>query len=179
MVFHDEELVRLTGREGLLRQLPSAALAELPLLGTEETIPTLAALLQLVSGQVPLLIEIKREPGLALLCRRVAALLAGYGGIVAVMSFDPRVSRWFALNAPQIRRGLVIDSRLKPWWRSSFLHLARPRFLAVDCRAVEQPWVEVQRARMPVYSWTVRSPLDREKVAKFADAPIWEGDGRP
>ena len=179
MVFHDEALDRLTGRQGCLRDLPSGAAAELPLLGTAETIPALSGLLQLIDGKVPLLVEIKREPGLGLLCRSVAELLSGYDGRIAVMSFDPRVPRWFANNAPRLSRGLVIDSRLKPWWRPLFLAAARPQFLAVDCRAVEQPWVAVQRARMPVYSWTVRSPLDRAKVAKFADAPIWEGDRRP
>ena len=179
MAFHDEALDRLTGRQGFLRHLRSEAAAKLPLLGTGETIPTFSELLRLVDGQVPLLVEIKREPGLDLLCRSVAELLSGYDGRVAVMSFDPRVPRWFAVHAPEVWRGLVVDSRLKPWWRTSYLFLARPQFLAVDCKAVGQSWVAIQRGRMPVYSWTVRSPSDRAKVAKFADAPIWEGDGRP
>jgi glycerophosphoryl diester phosphodiesterase len=179
MVFHDETLDRIAGREGCLRHLPSKAAAQLTLLGTAEMIPTLSDLLGLVDGRAPLLVEIKREPGLELLCRAVAELLSGYEGSVAVMSFDPRVPRWFARNAPGIWRGLVVDSRLKPWWRALFLVTARAQFLAVDCKALERPWVATQRGRMPVYSWTVRSPVDRAKVAKFADAPIWEGDGRP
>jgi len=179
MVFHDEALNRLTGRNGCLRHLPSEAAAELPLLGTGETIPALIELLRLIDGRVPLLVEIKREPGLELLCRSVAEMLLGYDGPVAVMSFDLRVARWFAIDAPRVWRGIVVDSQLKPWWRAIFLALARPQFLAVDCKAVDQPWVATQRGRIPVYSWTVRSSLDRAKVAKFADAPIWEGDGRP
>ena len=161
MVFHDEALDRLTGRQGSLRHLPSEAAAELPLLGTGETVPTFSELLRLVDGQVPLLVEIKREPGLNSLCRSVAELLCGYGGRVAVMSFDPRVPRWFAVHAPHVWRGLVVDSRLKPLWRTSFLFLSRPQFMAVDCKSVDQSWVAIQRGRMPVYSWTVRSPSDR------------------
>ncbi|WP_114227564.1 MULTISPECIES: glycerophosphodiester phosphodiesterase family protein [Sphingomonas] len=178
-VFHDEGLERLTGADGCLRHRSSAHAAELRLLGTGEPIPTLVDLLTLIDGQVPLLIEVKREIGLERLCQAVAAALAGYRGPVAVMSFDPRVPRWFATNAPAVLRGLVIDVGLKPWWRALFLLTGRPQFLAVDCRALDQRWVAKQRGRMPVYSWTVRSPADRAKVAKFADAPIWEGDGRP
>ena len=32
---------------------------------------------------------------------------------------------------------------------------------------------------MPVYTWTVNSPVARELAEEFADAAIWEADGRP
>jgi len=178
-VFHDEKLERLTGDPRCLRHVRAEEAAKLRLLGTTESIPTLAALLALVDGKVPLLIEVKREIGLERLCEAVARLLASYAGPVAVMSFDPAVPRWFARHAPGVLRGLVIDSALKPWWRTLFLRTARAQFFAVDRRAIERPWVAAQRGRMPVYSWTVCSPGDRAVVGKFADAPIWEGDGRP
>ena len=178
-VFHDERLGRLTGDSRCLRHLPADEAGRLRLLGTDETIPTLRALLDLVGGKVPLLIEVKREPGLARLCEGVASELAAYRGPVAVMSFDPRVPRWLASHAPGVLRGLVIDARLKPWWRALYLRVARAQFLAVDRHAIGHGWVASQRQRMPVYSWTVRSAADRALVAKFADAPIWEGDGRP
>lgn len=178
-VFHDERLDRLTGDPRCLRHVRASEVAELRLHDTDESIRTLADLLALVDGQVPLLIEIKREIGLERLCRAVADALADYRGPVAVMSFSPAVPRWFARHAPHLLRGLVLDTRLRPWWRALFLRTARPQFLAVDCRAIGQRWVAVQRGRMPVYSWTVRSPADRAAVASCADAPIWEGDGRP
>jgi len=178
-VFHDERLERLTGDPRFLRHLRAEEAGRLRLLGTGEAIPTLAAFLRLIDGQVPLLIEVKREIGLARLCQAVADALADYRGPVAVMSFDPAVPRWFARHAPGVLRGLVIDSTLKPWWRALFLNTGRAQFLAVDRRVIERPWVKRERGRMPVYSWTVRSPGDQAMVGKFADAPIWEGDGRP
>ncbi|URD60131.1 glycerophosphodiester phosphodiesterase [Sphingomonas sp. KRR8] len=178
-VFHDERLDRLIGDARCLRHLHSDEARGLKLLGSGEHVPSLRELLALIAGRVPLLIEVKREIGLERLCTAVAEELADYRGPVAVMSFDPRVPRWFATNAPSIRRGLIIDSRLKPWWRELFLRTAHAQFYAVDCRAIDQRWVARMRARRPVYSWTVRSAQDRVKVAKHADAPIWEGDGRP
>jgi glycerophosphoryl diester phosphodiesterase len=59
MVFHDAKLKRLTGRPGLVAETPSAALRQLHLHGTGETIPTLTQVLQVIAGRVPLLIEVK------------------------------------------------------------------------------------------------------------------------
>jgi len=35
------------------------------------------------------------------------------------------------------------------------------------------------RAKMPVYTWTVRTADDRRRALPCADALIWEADGRP
>ena len=59
MVFHDYDLRRLTGVAGRIGGFTAAELAAMPLLGGDEGIPTLAELLALVAGRVPLLIEIR------------------------------------------------------------------------------------------------------------------------
>ena len=81
MVFHDDELFRLTGESGPVRDRTAAALGAIELEGGGETIPTLAEILALVAGRAPLLIEAK-DQSLTLtevegrLERRAAALLA-------------------------------------------------------------------------------------------------------
>src|SRR5690606_7025509 len=95
MVFHDWALDRLTGLSGAVGARTARELAAIDLSGGDgERIPSLRALLTLVAGQVPLLIEIKskRERRPAPLCLAVRRALEGYAGRVAVMSFDPRVS---------------------------------------------------------------------------------------
>src|SRR5690606_13589867 len=59
LVFHDDDLPRLTGAEGPVGAKGMDDLSQLRLLGTSEPIPTLADLLAEVAGRVPLLIEIK------------------------------------------------------------------------------------------------------------------------
>ena len=59
------------------------------------------------------------------------------------------------------------------------MRLADPQFLAVETSALGKPWVEKARRRMPVYTWTVRTADQRRQAEVHADAPIWEGDGRP
>lgn len=189
MIFHDPDLQRLCGTTVETESLNAAALTTFRLGGTGQAIPTLSRLLNLVAGQVPLLLEVKtrrrrRVPGVPpapvdALCRAVAADLAGYGGAVGVMSFDPRVPAWFARHQPHWARGLVIGDCLPAWRRWTALQLAQPDFLAVETSAALRPWAVRQRTRRAVASWTVRTAEQRQALSDRVDALIWESDGRP
>jgi glycerophosphoryl diester phosphodiesterase len=142
-------------------------------------IPTLASLLALVAGRVPLLLEIKVDRDI---WRWVPALrreLAGYSGRFGVMSFDPRIARLLKTNMPKVRRGLILRARTSPLRRRLALALANPQFLAVELPSLGQPWVSRARRKCPVYAWTVRTPSERAQLQVQADALIWEADGRP
>jgi glycerophosphoryl diester phosphodiesterase len=99
------------------------------------------------------------------------------------MSFDPRVSRWFARHSPQTVRGLVMTEEGDKGLRGNFRrHLslwhAMPDFLAYDIRDLPSRFAAAQRKRgLPVPSWTVRTPELLERAALHADAPIAEGAG--
>jgi glycerophosphoryl diester phosphodiesterase len=187
MVFHDWELDRLTGASGPVADRTAAALGAIPLTGSTDTIPTLRRVLDLVAGRAPLLIEVKskREQRVNALCMAVRRVLEGYRGAHAVMSFDPRVSRWFAEQSPLTVRGLVVteeNARTLPGNLRRHLALwhARPDFLAYDVRDFPSRFAAAQRARgIPVTSWTVRSLELRARAAEHADAPIAEAAGIP
>lgn len=185
VVFHDWELDRLTGETGAVLDRRMDQLTKVTLRGSEDCIPTLREFLVQVAGRVPVLIELKskRELRAAPLCLAVRRALEGYRGPVAVMSFDPRVSRWFARYSPHIVHGLVVTengSRTLPalvklytaFWQ------ARPQFLAWDVRDLPSKFVAAQRARgFPVLTWTVRSAELAARAADCADGPIAEGAG--
>ena len=188
-VFHDWELDRLTDERGPLLRRPLADIEALALAGSSDRIPSLERLLAQVAGRAPVLIELKskRERRVAPLCLAVRRALDGYQGHHAVMSFDPRVSRWFAVHAPRTPRGLVVteeDDRgfagrwVGGWRRHAALWHARPDFLAYDVRDLPSRFAAAQRKRgLPVATWTVRSAEHRDRAAKHADAPIAEGAG--
>src|SRR3954470_1270280 len=118
IVFHDYKLDRLTAASGATAELDAAALAVLALSGTAETIPSLADALGLIAGRAPLLIEVKSpDRHVVPLCRAVAAALRDYSGAVGVMSFNPEVGAWFARQAPERLRGLVVSESDKRGWR--------------------------------------------------------------
>lgn len=185
MVFHDWELDRLTGESGPVARRSAEQLGALRLAGTGQCIPTLRQVLDLVAGRVPVLIEIKsrREARATALCLPVRRTLEGYRGPHAAMSFDPRVSGWFASHSPLTTRGLVVtegDDKALPGRLRRHLALwtARPDFLAYDVRDLPSRFAAAQRARgIPVATWTVRSAEHRERAAGHADAPIAEGAG--
>lgn len=185
VVFHDWEFDRLTGEAGPVVDRRAADIEQIMLDGTEDTIPTLERMLDQIAGQVPLLIEIKSRKGMRVnqLCLAVHRALEGYRGHHAVMSFDPRVSQWFARHSPTTVRGLVITEEnsggvLGRLRRHSALWYAKPDFLAYDIRDLPSGFASAQRKRgLPLLTWTVRSALLRDRAAQFADAPIAEGEG--
>lgn len=185
IVFHDSDLDRLTAETGPLIERSAAQLGTIHILDSADTIPTLRQLLDGVAGRVPLLIEIKAEPGtrIAAICLAVRRLLEGYRGPVAVMSFDPRVPRWFARHSPHVVHGLVMSEEgsrtlFARTRRHILLWRAHADFLAYDVRDLPSRFAAAQRRRgFPVLSWTVRTPELLARAARHADAPIAEGAG--
>ncbi|HEU4652296.1 MAG TPA: glycerophosphodiester phosphodiesterase family protein [Croceibacterium sp.] len=180
MVFHDWDLDRLTAQRGPVRRHTAAELARVPLIGGDP-IWTLPQLLAEAAGRVPLLIELKsrRDVPFERLCGGVARSLDGYVGDVAVMSFDPRVTRWFARNRPEAAlRGLVMTDSDSALWRRWALWRAHAQFLAYDVRSLPSRIAAAQRAKgLPLLTWTVSDPALLERARAYADAPIAEGEG--
>ncbi|WP_347266689.1 glycerophosphodiester phosphodiesterase family protein [Paracoccus sp. (in: a-proteobacteria)] len=192
MVFHDYDLRRLTGTEGLVAALSPAQLAERRLQDTDEPIPTLRQMLDEVAGRVPLLIELKDttpDSGADVgdLPGRVAAVLAGYAGPVAVMSFNPHVAAAFGRAAPQIPVGLVTCGYDAVDWpglgAAARAHLraiadfdaAGACFVSHDRKDLDNPAVAALKARgVPVLCWTVRSPAHEAAARRVADNITFE-----
>lgn len=185
MVFHDWDLARLTGTEGATEAWDADSLEALGLLGSDHHPVRFSTFLDVVSGRVPLLVEIKSKRGydVDLTCVYVSRLLEAYAGPVAVMSFDPRVARWFRRHAPQVCAGLVMredehGDTQTPWRRKLALRIAQPDFLAYHIAALPNAWVADLRAGgLPVLTWTVNSPETRARALAHADALIAEGEG--
>ncbi|NNF71042.1 MAG: phosphodiesterase [Rhodobacteraceae bacterium] len=189
MVFHDAGLERLTARAGRITDLSAAELGDLTLLGGAEPVPTLADCLAEIGGKVPLLIEVKRQPGgPGALERGVAQALEGYEGPVAVMSYDPRSVAVMRDLMPETPRGLTTDAFATEDY-PDIPEVLRERlraitdfdavgasFISHDRNDLKSPAVAALKARkVPVLCWTVRS-AEQERVAReVADNITFEG----
>jgi len=179
-VFHDDRLERLTSVAGRFGDKTSEEIADLRL-SDGSSVPTLVAMLELVAGRVPILLEVKSGwiSPLAL-CRAIADQLAHYAGPAAVMSFDARVPQWFARARRRIARGLVLSRRDHPPGAASRRHglaiaRARPHFLACDVRDLSnQLAIEARRRGLPILCWTVRTHAQMQRARRYADQPIFE-----
>lgn len=107
MVFHDATLMRMTGLDRRLSELTASELQKLCLCGTDEKIPRLAEVLQLVGGRVPLLLEIKGKAWDDAICQKINELLLQYEGLYCIESFHPLYVRWFAKHRPDVYRGML------------------------------------------------------------------------
>lgn len=185
MVFHDDHLDRLTAETGAVSERTGRELAGIRLFGTEDTIPSLAEVLALVAGRVPLLIEIKSVgPNVNHVCLAVRRALEGYVGTAAVMSLDERVPAWFHEHAKRIPRGLVVSeppvSKLIDRIRARVdvlrqLRRSRPDFVAYDLRDIQSPLVtRLRRRGIPVLAWTIRTPSEARLGLNHADEIIYE-----
>lgn len=184
VVFHDPDLERLADADGRVDQMSAAALAATPIMGGDETIPTLKRLTEELPD-LPLLVEVKaRDPELA---PATAAVLDQWDGPFAVQSFWPHHVQWFADNRPDWCRGLVsytsekmaahfIEPVFDPAWMDE---LSMPDFVAWWVRDLPAPvgrgvgnskWSD-----LPVMTWTVRNDEDQARAETHADNMIFEG----
>ncbi|MFY9241231.1 MAG: glycerophosphodiester phosphodiesterase family protein [Roseovarius sp.] len=195
MVFHDYNLARLTGGEGAGADLCAAELAQLPLLGGDEGIPTLAEVLALVAGRTALLVEMKDQHGAmgagdGALERAVARDIVDYAGPLAVMSFNPHMVLALRDLAPDVARGIVtsaydptdVDWALLP--AATRDHLREiAEYDAADCSFISHERHDLGRARVAdlkskgaaVLTWTVRSPKEEQEARRVADNITFEG----
>jgi glycerophosphoryl diester phosphodiesterase len=191
MVHHDDELGRLTEGSGALRTKTAAELRQVVFKKTSERMMSLADLCALVAGRVPLVIEVKSHfDGDRRLVRRMADVLSSYEGPVASMSFDPDQVVALRELIPARPRGIVAERTYTavdwpdatPEQRTAMTYLlhafrTRPHFFAyyVNELPAVAPWIARNIFQCPLLTWTVRTPEQRARAAKYADQMIFEG----
>ncbi len=193
MVFHDYHLHRLTETAGSLRARSAAELGTIRLRGSSETIPTLAEILALVAGRVPVLIEIKDQDGdmgpvVGALETTVAAQIAPCKGPVAVMSFNPHSMAVMAGAAPQIARGLITSAYAPADWpllsaRTRDVLREIPDYDEVGACFISHEAADLGRARVAalkargaaVLCWTIRSAEAEAEARRIAANVTFEG----
>jgi glycerophosphoryl diester phosphodiesterase len=192
VVFHDFTLERLTGETGAVVERTSSDLQKIAITGSaSDTIPSLTAFLDRLAGRVPLVVEIKSRFDEDLrLTERTCEIVRSYIGPICIKSFDPRIVAHVRMIAPGLLRGIVAESRhdhasydrLSPEQKKSLgelLHFeqSQPHFLSwrVNDLPAGAPYLARLLGRLPVMTWTVRTPEERERASRHADQMVFEG----
>ena len=158
VIYHDETLARVHGRPERVDAVSSVLLAEFG-------VPTLADVLKLVGSRPFLDVELKGDPGPAV----VEVLAAGRGPDLAravVSSFEPQALETVARRAPAWPRWLnteTLDAKVVA------------QAVALGCRGVAVEWRaldrgSVSRARaagLDVAAWTVRRRSTFDRLARL------------
>jgi glycerophosphoryl diester phosphodiesterase len=191
MVHHDDVLGRLNEGSGPLKDKTAAQLRQVVFKDTPERMMSLGDLCTLVAGRVPLVIEVKSHfDGDRQLVARMAEVLASYSGPVAGQSFDPDQLMALRERMPQLPRGIIAERRydddewakLSPSQRADMVDLrhgfrTKPHFVAYWVNELPSlaPWIARNMFGCPLLTWTVRTPEQRERAARYADQIIFEG----
>lgn len=192
LVFHDYSLERVCGIDKKISTISTKELNNYKLSGTEDIIPTLKEVLELIDGKVGLLIEIKYrfDNVYKNIAEKVYESVKDYKGKVAIQSFSPFVMKWFKYNAPDMIRGLLAtaydDMKLPSIIKKSMKGFSRLigkkvigklqlDFIAYNILSFPSPIMEFYKSKgMPLLTWTVRKIEDIDKAKKYADNIIFE-----
>ena len=167
VVFHDSNLLRLTGDSRDINDVNYEELKDLKLENTNETIPTLKEVLDLVNDQVPLLIEIKNGENAKELAKKTYDIVKDYEGRYAVQSFDPFILQWFKENANgvircQLSSNFIGEPGIGLKWYEKFClknlllnFLSKPHVVAYDLNGIDTLSVKLLKEKYPIISWTI------------------------
>lgn len=185
IVFHDYTLERLTSDKRNVGDLTYEEIKGLNLLNTEEKIPLLEDVLNIISGKVPVLIEIKNSNDIIKLGEETSRILKGYNGKYAIQSFDPCILKWYKKNNRSVLVGLLIGSykgvdkfrhckEVVIDFEKFFLNY-KMDFLSIDSYDIKNLSVKTFRFfRIPILSWTIRSHSELKEIKGFADSFIFD-----
>lgn len=187
VVFHDFALSRMTGEQARVSDYLASQLRMLPLLDTPQRIPMLSQVLELVNGQVPILIEIKTPGADTQACPVLYEALRGYNGPYAVQSFNPLAVRWFKKRDRKTMRGQLAQrmsgadahGRVLPFILENLLgnFFSRPHYIAYRDRDRDKLCFRVctKVLRLKNAVWTVTAQGDYDRLKPRTDYMIFEG----
>ena len=194
MIFHDDDLDRLTGVPGPVSARTMAELSTYKLLdsATGDTPQRFSEFLAQVDGRVLLQIELKQQPDQSateVLAQTVLDALQRYRGSVTIESFDPRLLIALRKRAAAYPLGIITYGYDEPEWDADMpgstkfilrhlLHWPQTRFDFISCRdnALDLPAVKLFRSfGVPVTTWTIKSSAAALAVMGKADQIVFEG----
>lgn len=183
VVFHDDNLERMTGINKKIKDTTYDEIKSLKLQDTNMNIPLFRDVLELINGKVPLIIELKYDVKTGILERETINLLKDYKGKYAIKSFNPNSIIWLKKNAPKIIRGQLssnfrydkINFIKKMFLKSMiFNKISKPDFISYDIRALPNNKINKLRKNKLILGWTIHNKEDMKKAKLYCDNYICE-----
>lgn len=184
VVFHDEKLARMTGKDGFISSSKYADISKLTLARTKEKIPTLAEALSVIDGKVPVLIEIKNYGKVGIAEKAIWKVLQTYSGEFAIDSYNPYTLEWFKKNAPKIKRGQhaslfktkEVTGISKFSLRRMRLNkkISEPNFIVYSSEDMPSKFLKKYYGVLPIIADSVSSKEEQNRLKDFSDNFIFD-----
>lgn len=183
VVFHDDNIERMTGINKNLKDCTYDEIRNIKLLNKNTYIPKFSDVLKLVDGKVPILIELKNDNKVGLLESSLVQILKKYNGKYAVQSFNPLSIMWFKNNYPNIIRGQLVckfknkkmDNIKKFVLKTMFFNIiTNPDFISHSVDDLSYKEVNKIKKNKFILGWTVRNKERYDELIKYYDNLICE-----
>lgn len=187
VVFHDYDLKRVCGIDKKVSDCTYEELRTYKLMDSDERIPLLKDVLNVVDGKVPLLVELKCKNAKDNIAEEVDKFLNIYHGCYYIESFHPIALRWYKKNRPGIIRGQLaecydfqekVEHNIIFFLQQHLLFnfLCRPDFISYNWRHKKELSLNICRSIFgaPTAAWTVRSKEELKKCESSFDVMIFE-----
>jgi len=174
VLFHDKNLVRMTGDKRIITECSYNEIKNLSLLGIAP-IPTFEEMLHLVSGRVSIMVEIKNIGEVGKPEKIIAEVLGEYEGCFTVHSSNQDSVLWFSKNMPEVTRGVGIKDCSDGNIRSAILH-SKAEFLVLKYNSLKKEKVFRYRdIGIESFAYTITNRDDGADALNFCDNIIFEG----
>ena len=183
VVFHDDNIERMTGINKNLKDCTYDEIRNIKLLNKNTYIPKFSDVLKLVDGKVPILIELKNDNKVGLLESSLVQILKKYNGKYAVQSFNPLSIMWFKNNYPNIIRGQLVckfknkkmDNIKKFILKTMFFNIiTNSDFISHSVDDLSYKEVNKIKKNKFILGWTVRNKERYDELIKYYDNLICE-----
>lgn len=173
VVLHDSNLHRLTGISKNVENCSYEEIKKYKILN-KYTIPLLSTVLNIVDGEVPILIDIKGNIENYCLEEELLKALENYKGVVFIHSFFANTLNWMKKRAKKYSYGLIVLNSThlklftKLWIRTRY------DFISCQLSGVKRGYLQKLRIRKALIGWTIKSKDDLTKYKDYCDNFICE-----
>lgn len=166
VVFHDDDLLRMTGHDGILQKKTYEEIKNYSLLDTKEKIPMFSKVLDLVDDKVFLDIEVKGTKRIKKTCDVLLKLLEGHSNYV-IKSFHPEIIRAIKKKRRDIEVGLLIPKKYDCNFIFNFflqsrilLKYGKADFIAIHKSLIHKKKYQKLSKKYPIMLWTIKDYKD-------------------
>ena len=154
VVIHDDNLKRMTGKDIIVEETNYNEIKKLKLLDTNEHIPTLDEVLDLVNNKVLLDIEIKGTKKIKEITNILKNKLSNYNNYV-LKSFNPRIVRSLKKNI-NAEVGYLIGNEHKLLSNILVIKYSKADFLSISKKLLNTKKFQKLKNKYQLLIWTIK-----------------------
>lgn len=173
VVFHDDNLKRMTGVDKFIQEMNFDEVRKLKLLNTNESIPTFKEVLDLVNKKVLLDIEIKNTNKKKQVVELVLKELENYKGEVYLKSFNPIIVKQIKKKTDKYKLGLLITDKYNInivdfiFKTNLPIYYLKPDFLAIKKTMLTKKYYKHFKDHYNIFIWTIKTEKEMSKYSKI------------